>query len=135
MLTTSTARGFALAVLTIAIGAGLLNTLISLAGRELGADAGVVPGLTPPVYLTFTVIGAVVGTSGWTIVRRRATDPARVLSWLVPLVIVVSLIPDAAIAVTSDAVGGIALGCMHLAVLAVALPAFRRFLPLTTTAR
>ena len=132
MITSSTARGFGLAALTIAVGAGLLNTLIAFAGRALGADTEAVPGLTPPVYLAFTVVGAVLGTAGWAIIRRRASDPAKVFSWLVPTVMVVSLIPDAGIAISSDAVGGVALGCMHLAVLAVALPAFRRFLPLAS---
>jgi hypothetical protein len=126
-----TARGFALSVLTVAVGAGILNTLIALGAQALGADPAAVPGLTPPAYLTFTVIGTVLGTLGWIVVRRWATSPGRVLSWLVPLVIVVSLIPDVLIAVSSDAVGGIALGLMHLAVLAVALPTFRHFLPLT----
>jgi hypothetical protein len=119
-----------LAVLAIAIGAGILNTVIALAGRALGAEPEVVPGLEPPAFLTLTVVGAVLGTLGWSIVRRRATDPASVLSWLVPVVMSISLIPDVAIAVSSDAVGGIALGCMHLAVLVVALPAYQRFLPL-----
>jgi hypothetical protein len=63
-------------------------------------------------------------------VRRRAANPARVLSWLVPTVIAVSLIPDVLVAVTLSPVGGLALGLMHLAVLAVALPTYRRFLPL-----
>jgi hypothetical protein len=63
-------------------------------------------------------------------VRRNAASPRRVMSWLVPLVIVVSLIPDVLIAVSYGPVAGIALGLMHLAVLAVALPTFRHFLPL-----
>jgi hypothetical protein len=117
-------------VLTVVVGAGILNTLIAFAAQALGADAGAVPGLTPPAYLTFTAIGTILGALGWSIVRRCAASPGRVLSWLVPLVIVVSLVPDALIAVFTDPVGGIALGLMHLAVLAVALPTFRHFLPL-----
>jgi hypothetical protein len=126
----TSARGFALSVLTVAVGAGILNTLIALAAQALGADTVAVPGLTPPAYLTFTVIGTVLGTLGWSIVRRNAASPRRVMSWLVPLVIVVSLIPDVLIAVSYGPVAGIALGLMHLAVLAVALPTFRHFLPL-----
>ncbi|TQM36794.1 DUF6069 family protein [Pseudonocardia cypriaca] len=131
-MTTSapTARGFALSVLTIVVGAGILNTLIAVAARALGADTTAVPGLTAPAYLTFTVIGTVLGTLGWSTVRRCAASPSRVMSWLVPLVIVVSLVPDVLIAVSAGPVAGIALGLMHLAVLAVALPTFRHFLPL-----
>jgi hypothetical protein len=124
------ARGFALSVLTVAVGAGILNALIALGAQALGADTAAVPDLTPPAYLTFTVIGTVLGTLGWSIVRRCAAFPSRVMSWLVPLVIVVSLIPDVLIAVSAGPVAGIALGLMHLAVLAVALPTFRHFLPL-----
>jgi hypothetical protein len=71
-----------------------------------------------------------VAALGWNIARRCAACPSRVMSWLVPLVIVVSLVPDVLIAVSSGPVAGIALGLMHLAVLAVALPTFRHFLPL-----
>lgn len=75
--TSRTARGFALSVLTISVGAGILNTLIAAAARALGADTAAVPGLTPPAYLTFTVIGTVLGTVGWSVVRRYAASPSR----------------------------------------------------------
>ncbi|MGA5763438.1 DUF6069 family protein [Nonomuraea bangladeshensis] len=133
MTTKSIARGFGFAVLTATGGAGLLNALIALAAQALGADSAVVPGLTPPAYLSLTLIGVILGATGWTIVRRFAEDPARMLSWLVPLVMVISLIPDVLIALSLDPVGGIALGLMHFAVLFVALAAFRRFLPLPET--
>ncbi|SDG49206.1 hypothetical protein SAMN05216553_108323 [Lentzea fradiae] len=132
---TTVARGFGLAVLTVTAGACVLNALIALAAQALGADSAAVPGLTPPAYLTLTLVGVVLGAAGWTIVRRFAEDPATVLSWLVPLVVVVSLIPDVLIALRLDAAGGIALGLMHFAVLAVALPTFRRLLPLPEARR
>lgn len=64
-------------MLTIAVGAGILNTLIAAAARALGADTAAIPGLTPPAYLTFTVIGTVLGTVGWSVVRRYAASPSR----------------------------------------------------------
>ena len=128
--TGSAAKGIALSVVVATIGAGVLVFLISLAAQALGADPTAVMGLQPMVSLPLTLIGVLAGAIGWNIVRRRATNPARVLSWLVPTVIAVSLIPDVLVAVPLSPVGGLALGLMHLAVLAVALPTYRRFLPL-----
>jgi hypothetical protein len=129
--TGSAAKGIALSVLVATVGAGILCFLISLGAQALGADASQVTGLQPAAYLFLIVVGVVVGGIGWNVVRRRAVEPTRVLSWLVPVVFVVSLIPDVLVGVAFGAVAGIALGLMHLAVLAVALPTYRRFLPLS----
>ncbi len=128
---TSTAPGIALSVLVVVVGAGVVNTLISVAAQRLGADPTVVAGLQPAIHVVFTLVGALVGAIGWVVVRRRAQNPARVLSWLVPTVIAVSLIPDVLVAVSFSVVGGVALALMHLVVAAVAVPAYRRFLPLS----
>lgn len=129
--TGSAAKGIALSVVVATIGAGVLVFLISLAAQALGADPTAVMGLQPMVSLPLTLIGVLAGAIGWNIVRRRAANPARVLSWLVPTVIAVSLIPDVLVAAAFSPVGGTALGLMHLAVTAVAVPAYRRFLPLS----
>ena len=129
--TGSAAKGVAVSVLVTTIGAGILCFLISLGAQALGADASQVTGLQPAAYLFLIVVGVLAGAIGWDVVRRRAANPARVLSWLVPVVFVVSLIPDVLVGVAFGAVAGIALGLMHLAVLAVALPTYRRFLPLS----
>lgn len=128
--TTSPGRGIALSVLVTTVVAGVLNTAISFAAQAMGADPATFMGLQPVTYLVFTLIGALAGAIGWQVVRRRAANPAAVLRWLVPVVVVVSLIPDVLVGMSMGWIGGIALGLMHLAVVAVAVPAYRRFLPL-----
>lgn len=128
--TTSTGRGIALSVLVTTIVAGAVNTAISFAAQALGADPTTIMGLQPVTYLVFTLIGALAGAVGWQLVRRRATNPAAVLRWLVPLVVALSLIPDVLVGMSLGWTGGIALALMHLAVAAVAVAAYRRFLPL-----
>ncbi|MGI5129606.1 DUF6069 family protein [Pseudonocardia sp. CA-107938] len=128
--TDSGLRGIALSALVVTVISGVVNTLISLGAQALGADAGLVMGLQPVTFLVFTLIGALLGGLGWHLVRRRAADPARTLRWLVPAVVAVSLVPDLLVAVSFSAVGGIALGLMHLVVAGVAVPTYRRFLPL-----
>jgi hypothetical protein len=104
--------------------------VISLIAQALGADASRIMGLTPPLYIGFAVVGLLIAALAWSTVRAKASNPATVLRRLVPVVVVISLIPDVLVAVGMSAVGGIALGLMHLVVAAAGVAAFRRFLPL-----
>lgn len=126
---TSTGRGVALAVVATTVVAGIVNTVISLVAQALGADASAIMGLQPATYLIFTLIGSAVGALGWVIVRRRAANPAALLRWLVPVVVLVSMVPDLLVGL-SLGWGALALALMHLVVAAVAVTAYRRFLPL-----
>ncbi|MFP5021594.1 DUF6069 family protein [Pseudonocardia phyllosphaerae] len=126
----SAVAGIALAVVAATVASGIVNFLLSLAAQALGADVSTVMGLQPQTFLLFTLIGTLVGAIGWQVIRRVTATPSRVLRVLVPVVVVLSLIPDAWVAVSFSAVGGIALGLMHLVVAAAAVPAYRRFLPL-----
>lgn len=129
-----TVGALALAVLVAAAGAGLATTVIALIARAAGASDDFLP-LSPSAYLPLTVLGVLAGAVGWQIVRRRAKDPAALLRWLAPTVVAVSLIPDIAVGF-SDSYPGVSWGgvaaliLMHLAVAAVAVPVYRRFLPL-----
>lgn len=91
--------------------------------------------LTPGAYLTLTTIGIIAGMIGWEIVRRRAANPAAVLRVLVPVVVLLSLVPDVMLGVSESSPGTtwpgvIGLMLMHLAVAAVAVASFAKFLPL-----
>ncbi|MFJ9100924.1 hypothetical protein ACIRJM_20945 [Streptomyces sp. NPDC102405] len=71
----------------------------------------------------------------WAIIRARSARPARLLRTLVPAVLIVSLIPDVMVGVADSRPGTswgavIDLMVMHVAVTAVAVPAYLRFLPL-----
>ncbi|WP_217238209.1 DUF6069 family protein [Streptomyces sp. AC555_RSS877] len=129
-----TAGALALAVAAAAVGSGVANSAIALTARAAGASDDF-EALWPSVYLPLTVLGVLAGAIGWHMVRRRAGDPAAVLRWLVPTVVILSLIPDIAIGV-SDSAPGVSWGgvtvlmLMHVAVAVVAVPVYRRFLPL-----
>ncbi|MCX4763284.1 DUF6069 family protein [Streptomyces sp. NBC_01275] len=87
--------------------------------------------LWPSSYLPLTVLGVLAGAIGRQIVRGRADDPEAALRWLVPTVVTLSLVPDIAVGVENSAPGAswggvAALILMHLAVAAVAVPAYRR---------
>lgn len=103
-------------------------------GPPTGRGALGVPALpmfTPVAYLTLVALGVLVGAVGRLAVRRTARDPRRVLTLVVPLVLVVSVVPDVLIGVAGVPVGGVVtLIVMRLAVGAVAVPLFACFLPL-----
>ncbi|GMA86824.1 hypothetical protein GCM10025868_20740 [Angustibacter aerolatus] len=77
---------------------------------------------------------------GWYLVGRRATAPRRLLTRLVPAVLVVSLVPDVWLGV-SRAIPGTtwgavaALAAMHVVVAATAVSVLTRFAPLPETGR
>jgi hypothetical protein len=111
--------------------AAAATTVIALTGQALGAGF---PPLQPLVYLPFVVLGLAAATAGWAIVRARASDPARVLRVLVPVLTVLSLVPDVVLAVTgfipgTTITGAAALMLMHLTVVGVAVPVLARALP------
>ena len=129
-----TALTVAKAVLVAAVGAVLADALIALVARAAGASHAFRP-LTPAAYIPLTVIGVLAGAVAWQIIRRRAADPSSLLRRLVPIVVALSLIPDVAVGLGHSQVGttwgGVAaLMVMHLAVAAIAVPVFRRLLPL-----
>jgi hypothetical protein len=123
-------------VLTLAIAAIVAvaaNTLVALAAVAAGASAAFSP-LTVGLYAPFTIAGLVAGYIGWRIVRRRSRAPRRTLSILVPVVLVLSFIPDT-IALTlgfipgGSVTGYVGLMLMHVVVVAVGVPAFARLAP------
>jgi hypothetical protein len=128
--TPSTARSIALATAVAGAGAAVVNTVISLVAQALGADPAVHLGLQPVPYILFGVVGVLVAALAWVAIGRRAERPSAVMRWLVPVVVLVSLIPNVASGFTLGWDGAIALGLMHVAVAAVAVPVFHRFLPL-----
>jgi hypothetical protein len=92
-------------------------------------------GLLPP-----TVLGLVVAVVVWELVRRRAGDPVAVMRRLVPIVVVLSWVPDVVLGATHRAGAShvahttwgevAALMVMHLFVAAIGVGLFSRLLPL-----
>jgi len=114
------------AVVSIAV-----NALIALIAGNL-IPAGVErTGLALGEYAPATVIGILLGTLGWYLVRRFARSPRRVLRILVPVVVALSWIPDLGIlAGGASVVNSLALMVMHAVVAAAAVPVLSRVLPL-----
>jgi hypothetical protein len=111
----------------------VVNWLISAVARgPLGASDDL-QGLTPPAFVSLTVIGVLAGAVGWRLITRRSARPAALLRRLVPVVLVLSFIPDVLLltgdAPGADLVGVLALMAMHVAIVAIAVPLFRRFMP------
>ncbi len=108
-----------------------VNALIALlADRFIPADVQRV-GLAVAEYAPATVIGIALGTLGWYLVRRFARNPRRVLRVVVPVVVVLSWIPDLGIlAGGASVVNSLALIAMHIVVAAATVPVLSRIVPL-----
>ena len=129
---TSTKTGSVLLAGIAATAAALLgNTIVAQIALAAGASEDFQP-LTPGAYGFFTVVGVIAGLVGWLVVRRRV-NAADTLRWLVPTVLVLSLVPDVAVGFSDRA--GVSWGAvtalmvMHVVVTLAAVTSFRRFLP------
>jgi hypothetical protein len=108
----------------VAIG---LNTVVATIAVNAGAER--FPPLTLPVYGGFTVLGLLAGWAGWRLVQRRAARPSAVLRVLVPVVVLLSFVPDVALLTQrfipgTTTAGVLALMTMHLVVATVGVTAF-----------
>jgi len=126
----STWRRALTAVVVVTVAASVANLVISLIAQAAGADTDDYQGLLPASYISLTFLGAVAGVLAWIAVRAKADRPSVVLGRLVPAVVLVSLLADVAVGVSVGWGGAIALGLMHVALAAIAVPVFQRTLPL-----
>jgi hypothetical protein len=121
--------------------AGVIATLVALAENAVVAHIAIAAGasekfepLTIPAYGFFTVVGVVAGLIGWVLIRRTARA-ATTLRWLVPTVLVLSLVPDVMVGFSDRAAvswGAVAaLMVMHVVVTVAAVATFSRLLPVT----
>jgi hypothetical protein len=117
------------AVLVALLGSAA-NALVALGARALGAPEDGMP-FQPPAYITLTVVAAVAGALGWRFVVARAAHPARTLSRLVPVVLLVSFAPDAYLGATGAWTWATVLGAaaMHVVTIAVAVAIYAWQLP------
>ncbi len=123
--------------------AGLVATIVALVGNTVVAQVAHAAGasekfqpLTFGAYSFLTVVGVVAGLVGWLLIRRTS-NAAATLRWLVPTVLVVSLVPDILLGfsdrpgVSWGAVAALML--MHLVVTVSAVTTFSRLLPVSRT--
>jgi hypothetical protein len=86
----ASAGRIAIGVVTATLAAIAVNALIAVLALAAGASEDFEP-LQLSAYALLTVVGALAA------VRRWARRPAAVLRWLVPAVVIVSLLPDLAL--------------------------------------
>ncbi|AXE39118.1 DUF6069 family protein [Acidipropionibacterium virtanenii] len=116
-------------VLTAAvIVAAAVNAVVARLATAGGATPGFSP-LTLPVFGAFTLVGILAGWAGWRIIQHRSRRPERLLRWLVPVVGVLSFIPDVALGTLGFIPGAnwsgvLGLMAMHVVVILVAVPAY-----------
>jgi len=137
-LATRPARPSALVVAGGLIGTAavaiVLNAVVAAIAHAAGASGDFKP-LQVMAYGPLTVFGVLLAAAAWAVIRARSARPARLLRTLVPVVVILSLIPDIQVGVSGSQAGTswgavAALMVMHVVVAAVAVPAFRRLLPL-----
>ena len=124
------ARGvrIAVGVACAAVLALLVNTGVAALGSL--APQPVAVGLTFGEYGVASAAGVLLGTVGWTLVRRWAARPRTVLRLLVPLAVAVSFTPDLLLLTGGTSIGNVAaLIAMHIVVAAVTVPMLTRVLP------
>lgn len=123
------------------LGAGLIcaaigNLVIAFVAHAAGVSDDFRQ-LHPATFLPLTVIGYLAGAVGWSVIRSRSGDPASLLRKLVPVVLVLTFVPDVGL-LLADGVPGVSAGAvlslvlMHLMVAAFALPAYATALPVTS---
>jgi hypothetical protein len=128
----SATAGILLAAVVLA---SLVDTAIAALGHAAGASHQFQP-LKAPAFVSFTLLGILLGAAGWSIVRRRAAQPRALLRRLVPTVLALSFIPDLAMLFSSclphsNTAGVVSLLAMHVAVATIAVTAYTRALPLS----
>jgi len=120
----------AVSALLVAVLASIVNAIVATITITLGLDAAASHGLEAFAYVPLTVIGAVGGAVGWHLVNRHAPRPGRVLSWLVPLALLLSWTPDIYVALDTGWPNALALMIMHTLTVVIAVLVFRWRMPL-----
>lgn len=119
-----------LGVAAAAIASLAVNAAIALAVTATH-PSGVQTGLSALHFGPLTVLGVLIGTAGWAVIRRNSSRPRPVLRTVVPLVVLVSFVPDLLLLFRNvSAVNVAGLLGMHIAIAAITVPVLARLLPL-----
>ena len=115
--------------------AAILNVAVSAIARgPFDASDDFAP-LTPGPIVLWSVLGAVLGALGWRFIVNRRADSGKLLTWLVPTVLVLSLVPDVALLANGESMTGqstsavVALMVMHVLTAVVVVAAYRKTMP------
>ena len=135
----STATSILLAALSVYVLANLLCLAVASITLRAGASEQFPP-LAPTTFGVHVILASIAGSLAWSVVRRQAPDPHRVLSVLMPAVVLVSLAVDATLGLTRTLPGttwtGIAgLMVMHLVTMGCVVMANQYFFPVRRLVR
>jgi hypothetical protein len=113
------------------------NAVVAAIAHAAGASDDFQP-LQLSAYAPLTLVGVLAAAAAWAAIRARSARPGRLLRTLAPAILIVSLIPDIIVGISDSRPGTSwgavsALMVMHVVVAAVAIPAYRRLLPLPAT--
>lgn len=132
--TRTSARPVPIAAAVAALPSAAVAAAISLASAAAGVPQ--LPQLSPPAVALFAALGSVAAVIGWQLVRRRAADPRALLRRLIPILLLVSFVPDLVLGVLVAGNPGVApvltLAAMHLTTVLITVPVCLRALPLGT---
>jgi hypothetical protein len=122
------------AVVIAAVIAIVADLIVAAVAHAAGASSQFKP-LNLSTFAPLTIVGLVVAAIAWSTIRARATNPWRVLSKLIPIVVLVSFIPDIAVGVSKSQAhttwgAVVALMVMHLAVSGAGVGTFWILLPI-----
>jgi hypothetical protein len=116
--------------------AAVTNVVISAIARgPIGASDDFLP-LTPGPIVMWTILGAIIGATGWRLIVNTSTHSRALLTTLVPTVLVLSFIPDVALLATDSVAGQttagvVALMVMHVVTALIAVTAYRKAMPVS----
>ncbi|MEU6371564.1 DUF6069 family protein [Streptomyces sp. NPDC046909] len=119
--------GGVVAAIVVAAAADALIAVLALAA---GAPDDFQP-LMVSSYVFLTAVGVTGGAIGWSVVRKVSKDPAALVRWLAPVLVVVSFVPDFLLFGDGGVTGVAALLMMHVVVAVVAVFTYRKVMPLS----
>jgi hypothetical protein len=119
-------------VLAAIAAASAINAVLAVTARAVADKPDGFGPLDPGAYIFLTAMGVILGAVGWAVVRKASKRPEELLRKLVPAVVVLSFVPDFFLLQDGGVVGVATLMIMHLAVALVAVPVYRKIMPLST---
>lgn len=129
------ARPLLIAVGVAAIPSAVIAAALSVAAGAAGVPA--LPQLTPPAVALFAGLGSAAAVIGWNAVRGRTSNPRALLTRLVPLLLLLSFVPDVLLGVSTARDTGLApvltLAAMHVTTVVITVAVCLRALPLPRT--
>lgn len=116
-----------------------LDTIVAAITHGAGASRAFSP-LKLQSYGALTTFGILAAAVGWNLIRTKASDPRKMLRWLVPVVLLITFVPDLLIGALGTMAGeswGAVSGpmAMHAIVAVTAVLTFLAVLPLKLAER